>query len=221
MRVLIAGGHGQVARHLTRRLSGSGHQVVGVVRDSSQARDLVADGARPVVLDLEAVDAAGLADVTSGCDAVVFAAGAGPGSGAARKRTVDHDAAVLLMDACERADVDRYVMISALGTDDPPDDEGVFSVYLRAKAEADQALRDRDLRWTVVRPGRLVDAPATGRVRLAPHVPRGEVTREDVAAVLAEVLVADALVRRTVELVAGDEDVAAAVAAAQERPVHG
>ena len=107
--------------------------------------------------------------ICEGADAVVFAAGAGPGSGAARKETVDRDAAILLADAAEAAKISRYVMISSMGADaDAPDDAGdpVFVAYLRAKGAADDNVRARKaLESTIVRPGHLTDDPGTGRVR--------------------------------------------------------
>lgn len=207
MRTVVAGGHGQVARHLGRMLRERGDEVVGLIRDPDQSGDLRATGMRPVVVDLEEVRPVDLADVVRGADAVVFAAGAGPGSGAARKETVDYGAAVKLREAARGADVDRYVMVSAMGTDDPPDGDDVFGVYLRAKARADRELMATGLAWTVIRPGRLTDGPGTGRVRLARHVERGEVPREDVAAVLAAVLHDDRTVGHVFEVVGGDTPV--------------
>ena len=64
-----------------------------------------------MVVDLEKASVDEVAEHLRGADALVFAAGAGPGSGAARKETVDRDAAILLADAAEAAGVDRYVMI--------------------------------------------------------------------------------------------------------------
>src|SRR5690606_3262256 len=157
-------------------------------RDPDHLDDLAADGTEGVVCDLEAAETAELADQLRGADALVFAAGAGPGSGAPRKETVDYGAAVRCLSAMQVADVPRYVVVTAIGTDDPPRDDEVFSVYLRAKARADRAVMDSDRDWTVVRPGRLTDDPATGSVRLARHVERGEIPRDDVAAVLAAVL---------------------------------
>ena len=204
MRVVIAGGHGQIALLTERLLADAGHHPVGLVRDPAQADDLRAAGAEAVVLDLEQADVAAVAEVLRGADAVVFAAGSGPGSGAARKLTVDRDGAVLLADAAERAGVRRYVMVSSMGADqhDPGSDD-VFQVYLRAKSEADADLRARDLDWTVVRPGGLTDDPPTGRVRLAPSTGRGTVPRADVAAVLVELLEHQLGVGRQFELVSG------------------
>lgn len=212
MRVVIAGAHGKIARLLARRLVAGGHEVVGLVRDPDHLDDLAADGTEGVVCDLEAVETAELADQLRGADALVFAAGAGPGSGAPRKETVDYGAAVRCLSAMQVADVPRYVMVSAMGTDDPPRDDEVFSVYLRAKARADRAVMDSDRDWTVVRPGRLTDDPATGSVRLARHVERGEIPRDDVAAVLVAVLDDPATSGHVFEVVGGDTPVDEALA---------
>ena len=212
MRVVIAGGHGQIALLLEKVLADRGHHAVGVVRNPDHVGDVEATGAEAVVLDLEKADVAELTDVVKGSDAVVFAAGGGPNSGAARKETVDKGAAVLLAEAAEQAGVRRYVMVSAMGTDKAdPDSDDVFQVYLRAKKAADDDLRSRDLDWTVVRPGRLTDNPPTGRIQVG-TLPRGEISRADVAAVLAAALDQDATIGKTFDLLAGHQTVEAALA---------
>ncbi|MDZ7678665.1 MAG: SDR family oxidoreductase [Acidimicrobiales bacterium] len=204
MDVVIAGGHGQIARLLTRRLAGDGHRVRGLIRNPGHTPDLEADGAEPVECDLETAGDDELDSAVAGADALVFAAGAGPGSGAERKETVDLGGAVRTIEACRRNGVARYVMVSAMGTDEPPQDDAVFSVYLRAKAHADEALRGSGLDHTIVRPGRLTDDPPTGRVQLARHVERAEISRADVAHVLAAVLDEPATIGHTFEVVGGD-----------------
>ncbi|KWX01392.1 NAD-dependent epimerase/dehydratase [Carbonactinospora thermoautotrophica] len=215
MRVVIAGGHGQVALRLERLLAARGDEVAGLIRNPDHAGDLRAAGAEPVVCDLEAASVEEVAGHVSGADAVVFAAGAGPGSGAARKETVDRAAAVLLADAAERAGVRRYLMVSSMGADAPPPEgtDEVFAAYLRAKAAADADLRRRDLDWTILRPGWLTNDPGTGRVRLAPKVEPGAVPRDDVAATLMALLDTPASAGLVLELVAGDTPIAEAVAA--------
>ncbi len=217
MRIVIAGGHGRIALHLEQLLADRGDTPVGLVRRTEHADDLRQRGAEPVVLDLEATDPKTLAAVLDGADAVVFAAGAGPGSGAARKDTVDRAAAALLADAAELAGVRRYLMISSIGADAsaPDGSDPVFGAYLRAKGAADDDLRRRTaLDWTVLRPGPLTDAPPTGLVRLGDAVGRGPVPRADVAAVLAALLTEPApAVGRTLELMSGDRTVAEALAA--------
>src|SRR5688500_1753372 len=167
MRVVIAGGHGQIALLLERMLAERGDQPVGLVRNPDHVTDLEEAGAEAVVLDLERASVEELAAVLEGADAVVFAAGGGPNSGAARKETVDKGAAVLLADAAEQAGVRRYLMVSSMGTEQAdPDSDDIFQVYLRAKKAADDDLRRRDLDWTVVRPGRLTDAEGSHQVQV-------------------------------------------------------
>ncbi len=212
MRVVIAGGHGQIAQHLERALAARGDQPVGVVRNPEHRPDLEQAGADAVVLDLEQATVDELAAVLKGADAVVFAAGGGPNSGVARKETVDKGAAVLLADAAERAGVRRYAMVSSMGTGRAdPDSDDVFQVYLRAKKAADDDLRARDLDWTIVHPGRLTDDEPTGKVQVG-SLSRGDVTRADVAAVLAAVLHDPSTIGKDFDLLNGDQDVAAALA---------
>lgn len=188
MDIAIAGAHGQIARTLSRLLVARGDTVRGLIRNPDHADDLRADGVDPVLCDLEHAALTDVSLAIEGADAVVFAAGSGPGSGPGRKATMDRDGAVLLLDAAVAAGVPGYVIVSSMGTDDPPEGDDDFSVYLRAKADADRAVVDSDRQWTVVRPGRLTDDPATGRVRIARRLPHDEVTRADVAGVLAAVL---------------------------------
>ncbi len=213
MRIVIAGGHGQIALRLERLLAARGDTPVGLIRNPEYAADLTAAGAKPVVTDLEQVSAAGLADRLAGADAVVFAAGAGPGSGNARKDTVDRGASALLADAAQAAGVRRFVQVSSMGADREDLGSDTFSVYLGAKAAAEADLRTRDLDWTILRPGGLTNEPGTGRVRLAPSTGRGSVPRDDVAAVLLALLDAPTTAGMTIELISGDSLVGDAVAA--------
>src|SRR5688572_954283 len=194
MRVVVAGAHGQVARRLGRLLSGRGDTVVGIIRNPDHAADLESDGVQPAVLDLESASVDEVAAVVGGADAVVFAAGAGPGSGAERKHTVDHAAAVLLADAAERAGVRHYVLVSSMGVErarkgTPRGMDPVFAVYLQAKLRAEDEILPRSaLDVAILRPGRLTDDAGTGQVTLGHGVDFGDVPRDDVAAVLAEML---------------------------------
>jgi nucleoside-diphosphate-sugar epimerase len=215
VRVVIAGGHGQIAMRLAKLLTDRGDRPVGIVRNPDQLEDLRALGADAVVCDLESAPVDEVASHLDGADAVVFAAGAGPGSGMARKETVDRGAAVLCADAAERAGVRRYLMISAMGADrePPPDADPVFAAYLRAKGAADAYLTScAGLDWTILRPGRLTNETGTGLVRLAVHTGRGTVPRDDVAAVLLALLDIP-VVGVTLELVTGDTPVYEAVRA--------
>jgi len=213
MFVVVAGGHGQIARRLTPLLVARGDRVRGLIRNPDQSADLEADGAHPVVCDLETAGVDEIAAALEGADAAVFAAGAGPGSGAERKWSMDRDGAVKLLDASRAAGVERYLIISAVGAENPPAGDEAFGVYLRAKAEADAAVMAGDRAWTVVRPGRLTDDPGKGRVRIDPEPFRNEVTRDDVAGVLAELLHEPRSAGHVLYVGAGEEPIDAAVAA--------
>jgi uncharacterized protein YbjT (DUF2867 family) len=209
MDVLIAGGHGQIARHLIRKLAAAGHHPRGMIRNPDHADDVSSDGGVPVLCDLEHDDPS---PHVGGADAIVFAAGAGPGSGAERKRTMDYGGAVKLIEAAEKLGVRRYVMVSSVGAQDPSGASEQMRPYQQAKHDADVALADSSLDWTIVRPGRLTDGPGSGRVDLSATLGRyGEVTREDVASVLLAVLGAENTVRGTYELFGGDVPVDEAV----------
>lgn len=216
MRTVIAGGNGKIALRLERLLAGRGDDVAGLIRNPDKAEQVQAAGAEPVVCDLESATVEEVAQHLAGADAAVFAAGAGPGSGVERKDSVDRAAAQLLADAAAQAGVRRFLVVSSMGADsDPPADmDPVFAAYLRAKGAADAAVRAHDdLDWTILRPGRLTDDEATGKVLLADSTGRGDVTRDDVAAVLAALLDTPATAGRTLELVNGDTPVAEAVTA--------
>lgn len=213
MRVVIAGGHGQIALRLTKLLAADGHEVVGLVRNPDHEADVAAVGGTVAVLDLEQAAVEAVVEVLTGADVAIFSAGAGPGSGNDRKDTVDRGAAGLLADAAERAGVRRHIQVSSMGADraDELDPEDTFTIYLKAKKAAEDDLRGRDLDWTVLRPGSLTNDPGTGLVLLADKTGRGRITRDDVALVLAGLCDTPASIGRTLELIAGETPVAEAL----------
>jgi uncharacterized protein YbjT (DUF2867 family) len=213
MNVAIAGGHGQIALRLARLLAARGDEVRGLIRNPAHADDVRAHGGVPVLCDLETAGVDGVAGAITGADAVVFAAGAGPGSGAERKLTLDRDGAITLLEAARSAGVERYVMVSSVGAEAPPDGDDVFSVYLRAKAEADRALVDSDRAWTIVRPGPLTDEPGSGHVRIDSDPFRASVSRSDVAAVLAAIVHAPGTAGKILYVSEGADPVERALAA--------
>lgn len=219
MKVVIAGGHGKIALRLARLIAERHQHPIGLIRNPAHEPDLIAVGAHPVVFDLESGSVDQLAGHLEGADAMVFAAGAGPGSGAPRKDTMDRGGAVLLADAAERAGVRRYLMISAMGVDRNPGNVGddVFAAYLRAKKAADEDLRARDLDWTVLRPGSLTNDSGTGQVNLAEHTGRGQIPREDVAAVLLALLDTPTTAGLSLDLISGETPIPDAVAAVARR----
>jgi uncharacterized protein YbjT (DUF2867 family) len=173
---------------LTVLLAARGDDVLGLIRNPDHASDVRGAGASAVVCDLEQVSVDEVAAAIDGSDAVVFAAGAGPGSGAERKVTMDRDGAIKLLRAATSSGVGRYVMVSGAGVENPPSGDEVFEVYLRAKAAADAAVEASELDWTILRPGGLTDDAGSGSVRIETTPFNGPVPRDDVAAVLAALL---------------------------------
>jgi uncharacterized protein YbjT (DUF2867 family) len=213
MDVVIAGGHGQIALQLARLLRTRGERVRSLIRNPDHSADVEAVGAEPVVFDLEQGSAEDLADVVRGADAVVFAAGAGPGSGPERKRTVDYGGAVKLIEAAKMNGIDRYLIVSAISVDRPEEWSDQMRPYYEAKRDADQAVLDSGLSYTIVRPGGLTDDPGTGLVKPGTDLARGEIPREDVAATLLAVLETPSTIGKTFELVSGDTPIEEAVSA--------
>jgi len=210
--VAIAGGHGKIAMLLGGLLAERGDTVRGLIRNPDQEEDLRAAGIEPVLCDLE-----GDGDVAAairGADAVVFAAGAGPGSGDARKSTMDRGGAVKLIDAAKAEGISRYLIVSSMGADKAPEDgsEG-FGAYLLAKFEADEALRASGLDYTVVRPGGLTDDEGTGLVTIAESTGRGQIPRADVAAVFVACLDEPGTIGKSFDLITGTTPITDAVAA--------
>ena len=214
-RIAVVGGHGKIARQLHPMLLGAGHEPVALVRRQEQADALGATGVTTRMLDIEGEEADGFAAAFEGCDAVVFAAGGGPDGNIERKRTVDLEGSLKSIEGARQAGVRRFVQISAISVDEPlPEDTSpVWKAYVEAKRDADAALRDSGLDWTILRPGGLTDGPGTGRVALGPDVERGEVPRADVAEVVAAVLEDPATVGHQWVVVGGDVAVRDAISA--------
>jgi uncharacterized protein YbjT (DUF2867 family) len=210
MNVFVAGGHGKIGLRLLRLVAQRGDQARGLIRDPAQSADLEAVGAEPVVADWEA--GADITPLVAGADAVMFAAGAGPGSGPERKRTVDYGGAVKLIEAAKANGVSRYLIVSSMGADDPAGGPESMRPYLEAKAQADEALRESGLDFTIVRPGMLTDDPGTGRIDAAESLGRrGAIPRDDVAAVLLACLDEPSTIGKTFEVLSGETPIDEAV----------
>jgi uncharacterized protein YbjT (DUF2867 family) len=214
MRIVIAGGHGKIALLLAQQLAQRGHEPVGLIRNPEHRRELISAGAVPLLIDLEAAREADVSAMLAGADAAVFAAGAGPDSGPLRKMTVDRDGAVLLGRAAVRAGLRRLAVISARDADNyVADSDDMSQIYLRAKSEADQAIRALDLDWTIVRPGAPVDTEPTGAVTVGKTVGAGSIPRSDVAEVVLQVLVDRLAIGSQFEVISGETPIAEALRA--------
>lgn len=208
MTITIAGASGKIARHLHPLLIQAGHHVRGIVRSQEQADDLENIGVEAILCDIE--KEGDLSDAAGKADAVLFAAGAGPGSGEARKWTVDRDGAIKLMDACQRNSIPRYIMISAMGLETPRGDQ-VFQVYQQAKKQADTALKESGLDYAIVKPGMLNDYDGTGKVDIAQNLEPGDIPREDVASVLFYLLTHPGISNSEFDLISGNSSIEDAI----------
>jgi uncharacterized protein YbjT (DUF2867 family) len=206
MKVLVAGANGKTARRLVRMLAEDGHEVLGLVRKEEQMPDVEADGAEPVLVDLEGEEVEGaVGRAVQGCDAIIFAAGAGPGSGAARKETMDYGGAAKLIEAAKKHGVGRYLMLSSMGAGNPEVGSEAMRPYLFAKARADERLQGSDLDYTIIRPGGLTEEEGAGRIEAAEVLGRrGEIPRDDVARTFAEALEMSNTYRKTFEIIGGE-----------------
>ncbi|QLK27897.1 SDR family oxidoreductase [Natrinema zhouii] len=199
--VLIAGAHGQVGQHVTELLGASDRTARAMVRDESQTDEMAELGGEPVVADLtDDVDHA-----VEGCDAIVFAAG----SGGEDVYGVDRDGAINLIDAASEAGVNRFVMLSSMGADDPESGPEALRDYLIAKAEADEYLRNSGVDYTIVRPGELTNEPGTGEIRAGEglELGDGDIPREDVARTLVTAIDVESVSGETFEILSGDESI--------------
>lgn len=208
MKVAVAGAAGNTASRLIGLLAGRGHEARGLVRKEEQLARVQELGAEPWLLDLEAAGPDEVGRAVAGCDAIVFAAGAGPGSGPERKQTMDYGGAVKLTEAATTSGVARYVMLSTMNADTPEALGEQMRPYLEAKAAADDRLRESGLDYTIIRPGRLTDDAGTGRIAAARSLGRrGEIPREDVALALAMTLEVEATRGETIDILAGETPV--------------
>ncbi|TWP36226.1 NAD(P)H-binding protein [Leekyejoonella antrihumi] len=221
-KISIIGGHGKIALRLTPLLVRAGHDVSAWIRSDSQTDDVQRAGATAVLVDVEQADVAAMTAALDGCDVLVWAAGAGGGS-AARTYAVDRDAAIRSMQAAVKAHVGRYVMVSYFGasTDHGVPQDDAFFAYAEAKAAADEHLAGSGQAYTILGPSRLTDDVGTGRIEIPGATgtvgdDKSEVTRQDVAAVIAEVVQlvdgsSDALLDKTIEFNNGSAPIAEAL----------
>lgn len=212
--VAIVGARGKIGRLLIASLVERGDIAVGVVRKPEQVAEIEGLGARGALVDVETAEAEQLADAFRGSDAIVFTAGAGPGSGPERKRTVDYGGSMRSAAAAELAGIKRFVQISAISVDMPirKDADESWTAYVAAKREADEALRGTALDWTIIRPGALTDDPGTGKVSIAESVTGGSIPRADVAALVLASLNDARTIGQQWEAVSGPQSIPDAIA---------
>ncbi|MDQ3394823.1 MAG: SDR family oxidoreductase [Bacteroidota bacterium] len=209
MNVLVAGANGNTGRQIVGLLIEDNHTVRAMIRDAEQASEFEKLGAEPVIADLEQ-------DVNFtvlGCDAVIFAAGSGPDTGSEKTKAVDRDGAIKLIEACEKNAVNRFIMLSSVGADNPDNGDDKLKVYLEAKADADKRLQKSHLNYTIIRPVKLNDEAEAGKIdakkKLDDH--SGEISRTDVASVIVEALDNENTYRKSIEITKGQTPIGGAL----------
>lgn len=197
MKVLVAGASGKTGRLVVEKLLAQSQQILALVRREEAAVEMKALGAETVVADLTG----DVSQTLTGCEAVVFAAGAGMGGD---PEEVDYRGAVKLMEAAEAQGVSRFVMVSSLGTGYAERMPEMLKPYLKAKRKAEKVLEESALAHTTVKPGGLTDAEGTGKVTVAETLNQsGSISRADVAEIVAEVLLGKLALKTSFEVVSG------------------
>jgi len=218
MKILVAGSHGQIGQRLIKAIAESDHSSVAMIRSAGQAPEMTGLGAHEtVVADLEG----DCGDALKGVDCVIFTAGSGGHTSSEKTDTVDREGAISLIDQAVRHGVRRFLLVSSINADTPENGPESMQHYFAAKKAADDRLKASGLDYTVLRPGKLTDDAGTGQVALEESLGRqGEVTRDDVAAVLLALVDAHESFNRQLEILAGDTPIADAVAALQGYEPH-
>lgn len=205
MRVFVVGANGQIGRHLVKMLKESDqHEVRAMVRKEEQADEFKADGIEAVVADLEG-SVSDIAAAADGCDAIVFTAGSGGSTGLDKTLLIDLDGAVKTMEAAEEAGIARFIIVSAIQANNRENWSEKIRPYFAAKHYADRELMNSSLTYTIVRPGGLLNEPATGKIKAEANLERASIPREDVAATIMAALDEEATYNKGFDLVSGED----------------
>ncbi|MFD2533296.1 SDR family oxidoreductase [Gracilimonas halophila] len=211
MNVLVIGANGQIGRRLVHDLKDANHTPVAMVRKEEQVSQFKKEGIKTVLADLEEDFSHAFKDM----DAVVFTAGSDANTPKSQTDVIDRKGAIKAIDEAEEAGVNRFIMVSALKANR---DEDLWSEamqhYYEAKSAADEHLRNTDLDYTVLMPGRLTNEPGTGKVELSNHIENIEgrtITRDDVAVVIAELIDSPATFGKSLDLLQGETSIENAI----------
>jgi len=210
MKVLVVGANGTTGKQVVEKVANSKqHEAYAMIRDEKQADALKKLGANVVLGDLEQ----DVSDALRGMDAVIFAAGSGGNTGDEKTIAVDQNGAKNIIDEAKNQGVKRFVMLSSMGTDAPEQGPEGLQLYLRAKAIADEYLKQSNLQYTIVRPGTLSNDQATGKIDINNDIEDKSQTipRADVATVLVECLNEEATIGKTFEMLAGETEIEKAI----------
>lgn len=210
MNVLVIGANGQIGKRLVKELKSSGHQPKAMIRKEEQKSWFEEEGIETVLADLEE----DFSHAFEGVEAVVFTAGSGGHTPKSQTKVIDQDGAIKAIDLAEDTGVSRFIMVSALKANRNPDDwSEAMQHYYEAKSAADKYLRKSNLNYTVLMPGRLSNEEGTGKVDLGERIDldNRSITRDDVAAVIVEILEKEGTFGKSLELLQGETNIKKAV----------
>lgn len=211
MKILIIGANGQIGTRLSRKLKEAGHEPKAMVRKEGQVSQFEKEGIEAVLADLEK----DFSHAYKGVDAVAFTAGSGGNTPKSKTKVIDRDGAIKAIDEAEKAGVNRFVMVSALKANrDEESWSEAMQHYYEAKSAADDNLRNSDLDYTILMPGRLTNDDGTGKVELAEFIDdiEGEtITRDDVATVITEMIDSPKTFGKSLELLQGNTPIEEAI----------
>lgn len=221
MKVLIIGAHGQIGQLLVKILQESTNcQVIAGLRSHKQEKEYQEKGITTAFIDLSGSQKE-LAKVMQKVDTVVFAAGSGGKTGADATMMIDLDGAVKAINAAKETDIQRFIMISAIKSDDRSfwsdnaPAAGPQNYYYAAKYYADQWLLHSSLDYTILRPVALTNQKATGKIKVAQHftepVADMSITRQDVAQTIADIILTGKLHQKEFDIANGTVPIAQAL----------
>ncbi|MEF2096289.1 SDR family oxidoreductase [Bacillus sp. CFBP9009] len=202
MNILIAGANGTTGKQIIGELSKNPQMTVyGMIRKEEQAQTIKELGGHPILADLEGnVDKA-----VDNMEVIIFAAGSGPKTGPDKTTAVDKNGAIKLVDAAKKKGIERFVMLSSVGSDHPEQAQEGMRHYLEAKHDADEHLKASGLTYTIVRPVALTNEQAIGKIFADEKVDHTNksIPRADVAAVLAQSVTEEKTFNKTFEIFSG------------------
>lgn len=210
MNVLVIGANGQIGKRLVKELKSSGHHPKAMIRKEEQKSWFEKEEIETVLADLEQ----DFNHAYEGSDAVVFTAGSGGHTPKSQTKVIDRDGAIKAINLAEEHGISRFIMVSALKVNRDPDSwSEAMQHYYEAKSAADEHLQKTNLNYTILMPGRLSNDEGNEKVELGERIEADNrtITRDDVAAVIVEILEREETYGKSLELLQGEKKIRDAV----------
>ena len=197
MKVFVFGGGGDVGEYLLRKLAAENHEAITIAETENRAEELKMIGAADVCVtkDYDFVEA------ISGCEAIIYIAGANPTAGENRNVLVDKKAVARAMKEARKQGIERVIYLSPARVD-----ESAESQETGGKKIPEDLIKLDGFTYTVVYSSRGVHKPGKGLIDIitSPSKKVMEIPYEDIAAVLVQSLTNKATYNKTLKIVAGN-----------------